>query len=232
MTAHKHPSLSGINATIADLRTLKSTLRNLKERCDEIPQELQLQLDVNAAGLRNQQIQFYLDAAKLSKQQHQLNLDAATQAERVARLNQQFSWMMLVFVSPIALAANFFSMDSKVIPFVKPNFGSFAALVVAFAGLGTAIQAVLSKWPKVVDPVQKFYSELVDTMSRLPRRARNVPGDEEDVNSTTPSSIPGTPESRPAYNKAEQDGDSGSECPRSTDLLLRPRGGVDPAAPD
>lgn len=74
----------------------------------------QLQLSVEAMVVGNRQLELSTDALKLGEQQSQL-----------AKESTWFAWMMILYVSPIALTAGIFSMDSvvmlTVLPFVQPT---------------------------------------------------------------------------------------------------------------
>ena len=48
-----------------------------------------------------------------------------------------------LYISPIALAAGILSMNSDIISFIPPNFGSFVGLVFTFGVLGICIHVIL-----------------------------------------------------------------------------------------
>jgi hypothetical protein len=56
----------------------------------------------------------------------------------------QFSVDLMLFIAPIALAANILSMDQKIIPFIPQDFRSFFFLILVFGALVAVTHLVRS----------------------------------------------------------------------------------------
>ncbi|PMD64753.1 uncharacterized protein K444DRAFT_659975 [Hyaloscypha bicolor E] len=107
-------SLRDIEITFTELDSLRNKLEYLAESCSEFAQELELRL--------------ILEGNEVGNMQH-----------KIAQDNKGLALIMMIYISPIALAAAIFSMNRDVISFIPANFGSFISLVFGFGILGILI---------------------------------------------------------------------------------------------
>ncbi|KAJ9612902.1 hypothetical protein H2200_002843 [Cladophialophora chaetospira] len=86
--------------------------------------------------------------------------------ERSGREAKVFSWIMMIFVSPVALAAGIFSMQGNVIPFIRPSLGWFVGLVLAFILLQVAVHiTVFRKWKGAMGVFRRNLQVVADWLS-------------------------------------------------------------------
>ncbi|KAJ9607223.1 hypothetical protein H2200_008295 [Cladophialophora chaetospira] len=116
--ARKNPLFS-IKSTLGELGRMKNRLGRL--------------LDFSAQLLRNYEVRLNRETAATGAQQLAL-----------ARDKRGFSWIMVLFVSPVALTSTIFSMNEVKIPFIRPSFAGFAGLVFVFSLLGIVLYTGLS----------------------------------------------------------------------------------------
>ncbi|KIW21805.1 uncharacterized protein PV07_12770 [Cladophialophora immunda] len=72
----------------------------------------------------------------LEPTQHSLMTATSSHAMQIGHDSKILSLMMMLYISHFALAANFFSMDGKVMPFRPPNPRSFLGVLLFFAAMG------------------------------------------------------------------------------------------------
>ncbi|EXJ68617.1 uncharacterized protein A1O5_08411 [Cladophialophora psammophila CBS 110553] len=92
--------LPSIQDTFDELCQLNQTLDHLLDRCSQYTKELKFKLSLEVVEVGNQQIQ-------MSNRQTNLSLEA----NRIAEDNKGISWMMMLYVTPVALTSSVFSMQ-------------------------------------------------------------------------------------------------------------------------
>ncbi|KAE9375126.1 hypothetical protein N431DRAFT_402425 [Stipitochalara longipes BDJ] len=125
-------SLPAIQITFFELGVLRKTLESLTESCTEFARDLELHLMLESS-------------VQLGNLQH-----------KIAEDNKGISLIMMLYISPIALAAGILSTNKEIIP---ASFGSFVGLVFGFSVLGFLLHVVLQyqNWGGKI--VKKFFAE-------------------------------------------------------------------------
>ncbi|KAN0112261.1 hypothetical protein V8E51_005212 [Hyaloscypha variabilis] len=125
-------SLGAIQITFFELAVLRKTLESLTERCAEFAKDLELHLMLESS-------------VQLGNLQH-----------KIAEDNKGISLIMMLYISPIALAAGILSTNKEIIP---ASFGSFVGLVFGFSVLGFLLHVVLQyqNWGGKI--VKKFFAQ-------------------------------------------------------------------------
>ncbi|KEF57974.1 uncharacterized protein A1O9_05897 [Exophiala aquamarina CBS 119918] len=101
-----------------EFRTLKRRFGFLSDRCAKEAHILELKL--------------IDEALRESRGQSQLAMD-----------NKRFSLVMLLYISPIALAQGIFSTEKPIVPLVRPTFPWFAGLILIFSVGGFIVHTAL-----------------------------------------------------------------------------------------
>jgi len=110
--------LTDIQNTFDELKSLKKTLKCLAESCTDFSLDLELHI--------------ILKSHEVGNLQHQIAED-----------NKRLALIMMLYVSPIALAAGILSMNKDIISFMPKTPVSFVGLVFVFGVLGLLIHVVL-----------------------------------------------------------------------------------------
>ncbi|KAK5044654.1 hypothetical protein LTR84_010546 [Exophiala bonariae] len=199
-----HRLLAEVYKTFEILCQLEFKLSNLVHSCGQYESELharlnaiQSQITAKAMAVSNEQLELSTTALELGKKQSQF-----------AQESKRFSWIMMLYVSPIALTASVFSMEEsvlpKVLPFVKPNVGWFIGLICIFELVGIIVHAAWSQWGKLgklageAQRYRDFWSP-----SRWFTRSRKSSVDEESRPVTPVTNAPPSPPAVPAYARSE-----------------------------
>jgi hypothetical protein len=100
-----------------------------------------------------------------------------------------FSWLMMLYVSPVALTTGIFSMQKNFLPFIKPNLGWFMALVVIFSLLSVGVHRCHSRFLRNLSSL-KFPRHKLGMSKVCSRRLRwrNPRPPEDEESAVTPSS--------------------------------------------
>jgi hypothetical protein len=109
-----HGSRRDLEIRFRRLGLLKGRIHSLEARCAAISRINQARLDLTSYAV--------------NRQQHLL-----------ANEGKRFSWIMILFISPVALTTGIFSMQHNFLPLVKPNLGWFVALIAIFGSLSLAV---------------------------------------------------------------------------------------------
>ncbi|KIY01980.1 uncharacterized protein Z520_02118 [Fonsecaea multimorphosa CBS 102226] len=163
-------SLPSIQNTFDELCQHKETLDHLLDRCDQRTKQLRYQLDLEVREIGDEHIRIALEA------------------NRIAEVNTGLAWIMIIFVTPVALSSSVFSMQSKVISFIPPTFGSFLALSIMLSFLGFLIRTMWFCWPQAKAIAWQYCCALFGLLRR-PRLLRNGPLDEEAGNPATAANL-------------------------------------------
>ncbi|KAI1623176.1 hypothetical protein EDD37DRAFT_682678 [Exophiala viscosa] len=120
--SHAQKLLHSIQRVIEDFQTLRTELRAIIERCEDFVHKLEFRIQLEAICMGNFQSALVKDNNELAK------------------TTQRLSVIMMLFVSPVAVAAQIFSIPENLVPFVPRNFVSFLVLTCT---LGIASYAFL-----------------------------------------------------------------------------------------
>ncbi|KAH0847219.1 hypothetical protein AYO21_02607 [Fonsecaea monophora] len=162
----EHKLLPSIQETFDELCQLRETLDHLLDRCGQYTKELEFKLNLEVREMNTQQLRLALEA------------------NRIAEDNKGFSWIILIYVTPLALTSSVFSMQPTVIP-VPPTFGWFLALIAILFCVGFLVLTTwFCRWGQVLALTWQYYCA-VSCLLRMPRRKRHIPTDEETGSSTT-----------------------------------------------
>lgn len=155
-----HRLLGEVYKTFEILRQLEFKLSNLVQSCSHYEQEIQRRMYQEAVSVSARQLQLATTAMDQSLQQLELSTKALELGEKqsqFAKESKGFSWIMMLYVSPIALTASIFSMEPKVLPFIRPTVGWFFGLIGIFELLGIVVHAVWScQWRKMDGDTQRY----------------------------------------------------------------------------
>jgi hypothetical protein len=159
-----HRLLADVHTTFGELCQLEDDLKDLVHSCGLYEKELEALLHLEAATVSARQLELTTDAIALNNQQLQLSTDQLKLGEKqsqIAKESKGFSWIMMLYVSPIALTASIFSMQEtvlpNVLPFIRPTVGWFFGLIGIFELLGLIVHAAWScQWIKVVSVTRTY----------------------------------------------------------------------------
>lgn len=182
--------------TYERLCQLEFKLGNLVQSCGHYEKELEARLYLETAQVNATQLQLSAEAMVVGSQQLQLSTDALKLGELQSRLAKEstwFAWMMILYVSPIALTAGIFSMDSvvmlTVLPFVQPTRTWFFGLIVMFGMLGVIVSTAWSyQWSKLTGGSERicaFWTSIRGTL-----RLRDTAHDLETLPVVNPPASP------------------------------------------
>ncbi|KIW90918.1 uncharacterized protein Z519_08701 [Cladophialophora bantiana CBS 173.52] len=121
-------------------------LRVLEHRLYQVWREWLTVIDKIKEHLQRQDhLEFHLGTSiqQLELLQLQLNIGSRKVDEDVGH----FSWLIMVYVSLVAIATSVFSMDPVVIPFIQRSFGSFLAVILVLSFTGLVVHSLVF-WDK------------------------------------------------------------------------------------
>ena len=121
-----------------------------------------------ALKLGETQNQISKDALELGKKQSKLSADTLALSEKQSQLAKEskgFSWIMMLYVSPVALTASIFSMQDgvlpRVLPFVRQSPTWFFGLIAIFEVLGLIVHMAWNcQWEKVPAMARRHYNNM------------------------------------------------------------------------
>ncbi|KAJ9612901.1 hypothetical protein H2200_002842 [Cladophialophora chaetospira] len=121
-----------------------------------------------------------------------LELDLQNESTKVGYDNRGLSLVMMLYVSPIAMSASVFSMNSEVIAFLSPGPKSFLGLLLVFVGI--ALIHSLVTWPpkRVLTLARNIRPELqvgALRLNALKRRHTIMPDEEHGEGTVTDNSV-------------------------------------------
>ncbi|KIW28007.1 uncharacterized protein PV07_07699 [Cladophialophora immunda] len=126
------PLFMAMKGELHELQRLQKALEKVEKALKTIAETLNSRLALETTQLGHDSLKLTLETMQIAHENNRLTL----RAMQIGHDNKFLSLIMMLYISPFALAANFFSMDGKVMPFLPPNPKSFLGVLLFFAVMG------------------------------------------------------------------------------------------------